>query len=164
VDLEDQRGATPIEAMSRLGPEGHPLVDRLIAHGVQAAPSECARLGDMDTLTRRVEADPAVARLDAVMMAAVDFRHHPLVTWLLEHGANVNARTDSLSRHTALHAAAWNGDLPMVDLLVRAGADLAARDEQYRATPLGWAKTSIEVSSNPRCADVVAYLEAAGAE
>lgn len=163
VDLEDQWGATPIEAMSRLGSEGHPLVDRLIAHGVQAAPSEYARLGDTETLARLVAADPTVARLDTVMMAAVDFRHHQLVTWLLEHGANVNARTAVLSRHTALHAAAWNGDVPMVELLVRAGADLAARDDQYDATPLGWAKTSIQVSNNPPCADVVAYLAAAGA-
>lgn len=51
----------------------------------------------------------------------------------------------------------------MVELLVRAGADLTARDKQYHATPLGWAKTSIQVSNNPLCAEVVAYLEAAGA-
>ena len=97
------------------------------------------------------------------MMAAVDFRHHRLVTWLLERGADVNARADAVSRHTALHAAAWNGDVPMVELIVRAGADLAARDEQYHATPLGRAKTSIQVSNNPLCAEVAAYLEAAGA-
>ena len=163
MDIKDQWGTTPIEAMSRLGPEGRPLVDRLIAHGALAAPSEYARLGDIDRIARLVDDDPAIARLDAVMMAAVDFRHHRLVTWLLERGASANARTDVLSRHTALHAAAWNGDVPMVELLVRAGADLTARDEQYHATPLGWAKTSIQVSNNPLCAEVVAYLEAAGA-
>ena len=75
-------------------------------------------------------------------------------------GANVNARADGQSRHTALHSAAWNGDLPMAQLLVDAGADLAARDEQYDGTPLGWAETSIEVTNNPKCAEVAAYLRA----
>ena len=64
--------------------------------------------------------------------------------------------------HTALHSAAWNGDLTMVTLLVKAGADRAARDEQYDGTPLGWAETSIEVTNNPACAEVVAYLDAPG--
>lgn len=99
LELKDQWDATPVAAMSRLGPEGRPLVDRLIAHGALAAPSEYARLGDIDRIARLVDDDPAIARLDAVMMAAVDFRHHRLVTWLLERGASANARTDVLSRH-----------------------------------------------------------------
>ena len=45
----------------------------------------------------------------------------------------------------------------MVKLLVAAGADRTARDAQYDGTPQGWAETSIEVSNNPKCADVVAY-------
>jgi hypothetical protein len=48
----------------------------------------------------------------------------------------------------------------MVRLLVEAGADRSIRDDQYDASPLGWADTAIEVSNNPRCADVVAYLKA----
>jgi len=83
-----------------------------------------------------------------------------MVEWLLAHGANVNARSDAESRHTALHSAAWNGDLEMVKRLVAAGADRTARDAQYDGTPQGWAETSIEVSNNPKCADVVAYLDA----
>jgi hypothetical protein len=86
----------------------------------------------------------STARRRTVARQTVDFRHHQLVTWLLEHRANVNARTDSLSRHTALHAAAWNGDLPVGELLVRAGADLAARDEQYDGTANGNASDCVE--------------------
>ena len=82
-----------------------------------------ARLGDVETLARLCESDPTVAALDSVMVAAVDFSHHALVSWLLERGANVNARAEWGSRHTALHSAAWNGDLKMVTLLVEAGAD-----------------------------------------
>jgi ankyrin repeat protein len=159
TDLKDRWGATPIDAMSRLGPRGAPLVQHMIARGVAAAPQEYARLGDMATLERLVAADPDVARLDAVMMAAVDFKHDAIVDWLLERGANPNARSNAESRHTALHSAAWNGDLEMVKKLIGAGADRSARDQQYDATPLGWADTSIDVTNNAKCADVVSYLK-----
>jgi ankyrin repeat protein len=158
TDVKDRWGSTPIDAMSRMGPAGQPLVQHMIAHGVPAAPKEYARLGDLDTLARMVDADPSVARLDSVMMAAVDFKHYALVEWLLARGANVNARAEAQSRHTALHSAAWNGDLRMAQLLVAAGADPAARDEQYNGTPQGWAETSVEITNNPKCAEVAAYL------
>jgi ankyrin repeat protein len=160
TDTKDRWGSTPIDAMSRLGAPGKALMQHLMARGVQADAREYARLGDLAMLTRLVEADPSVAKRDAVMMGAVDFSHYALVEWLLAHGANVNARADAESRHTALHSAAWNGDLEMVKLLVTAGADRQARDAQYDGTPRGWAETSIEVSNNPKSADVVAYFDA----
>lgn len=158
TDKEDRWGSAPIDAMSRLGKRGQALVRHLIAHGVNAAPKEYARLGDLETLARLLDEDPAVAHLDSVMMGAVDFSHHALVEWLLAHGGNANARAEAQSRHTALHSAAWNGDLPMVRILLAAGADPSARDEQYDATPLGWAETSIVITNNAKCAEVVAHL------
>jgi ankyrin repeat protein len=158
AEAADRWGSTPIDALSRLGARGQPLVRHLIARGVPAAPKELARLGDLETLARLVEADASVARLDAVMMGAVDFSHHALVEWLLARGGNVNARAEAQSRQTALHSAAWNGDLQMVQLLLAAGADPSARDEQYDGTPLGWAETAIVVANNPKCVDVAAYL------
>ena len=160
TDIKDQWGSRPIDAISRLGPAARPLVQHMIARGVTAQPKEYARLGDLEMLETLVAADPEVARLDSVMMAAVDSGHHEMVQWLLAHGANVNARADAESRHTALHSAAWNGDLKLVKLLIEAGADPTARDEQYDAPAIGWADTSIVVSNNPRCAEVVAYLAA----
>jgi hypothetical protein len=158
ADARDRWGARPIESMSRLGPRGEALVRHLIARGVAATPEEYARLGDRTTLETLIEADPRVARSDAVMMGAVGFRHHELAEWLLARGANVNARSDAPSRHTALHSAAWNGDLQMVKLLVGAGADVAALDDEHHETPRGWAETSIHVTNNPACRAVVEYL------
>jgi ankyrin repeat protein len=160
TDVKDRWGSTPIDAFSRRGPQGRPLVEALMAHGVAAAPKEYARLGDRETLARLIAADPSIARLDSVMMAAVDFSHHALVRWLIERGANVNARSDAESHHSALHSAAWNGDLQMARLLVEAGADLALRDDRYDGTALQWAETSVEISNNPKAADVAAYLKA----
>jgi ankyrin repeat protein len=156
--VRDRWGATPVEAMSRLGPRGQPLVKHLVARGVPAGPEEHARLGDRETLSALLERDPALARSDAVMMGAVEFGHHALVEWLIARGANVNARATAPSRHTALHSAAWKGDLRMATLLVEAGADLAARDDRHDGTPLDWATVAIEVENNPSCRAVVEYL------
>jgi ankyrin repeat protein len=158
TELKDRWGATPIESISRLGPRGQALVRHLISRGVQAAPEEYARLGDLQTLQAIIERDPQAAGSDAVMMGAVDFGHRPVVEWLLARGGNVNARARAQSRHTALHSAAWNGDLPMTRLLVDAGADVRARDEEHDGTPLDWAKVAIEVTNNPSCQQVVDYL------
>jgi ankyrin repeat protein len=158
TDTKDKWGSMPIDALSRLGPAGAFLVAHLMVRGVRAAPKEYARLNDRATLEMLIAADPSVARLDAVMMAAVDFGHGDLVDWLLTKGASVNARAEAQSRHTALHSAAWNGDLPMVQRLVAAGADVSALDAQYRNTPRGWADTSVGVTNNPRCRDVADYL------
>ena len=157
-DQPDHWGTTPIEAMSRLGQNGRALVRHMIARGVAAAPQDYARLGDRDKLAALIDADPAVARSHEVMMGAVDFRRHDLVSWLLGLGADANAKADGKSRHSALHSAAWNGDLEMVRLLVESGADVHAHDAQYDATPIGWAATSVTVTNNPKCDEVVAYL------
>ncbi|HST35805.1 MAG TPA: ankyrin repeat domain-containing protein, partial [Allosphingosinicella sp.] len=77
-------------------------------------------------------------------------------------GANANARATALSRQSALHNAAWNGDLDMAKLLVEHGADLHARDGEHDATPRGWAETAIAVTNNPDCAGVAAWLAAHG--
>lgn len=158
TDVPDRWGATPIEALSRLGARGQPLVRHLITRGVPARPEEYARLGDRDTLERLIAADPAVVRQDAVLMGAVDFRHHALVEWLLTQGASSQARSSAASRHTALHSAAWNGDLAMVKLLLAYGADPRAHDEEYDADPAGWAETAVTVTNNPHCADVAVHL------
>jgi ankyrin repeat protein len=156
---KDRWGTAPIDAMSRVGGEdGRALVRHMMARGVVPAPQDFARLGDREALAVLADADPAIPRADAVMMAAVDCRHHALVRWLLGQGGSANARSDADTRHSALHSAAWNGDLEMVRLLVEAGADLHARDARYDAPPWGWATTAITVANNPKCREVADWL------
>ncbi|KAE8279193.1 Ankyrin repeat domain-containing protein 53 [Larimichthys crocea] len=57
--------------------------------------------------------------------------------YLLEHGANVNATTDSGT--TPLHLAASEGFLDCTEILVRAGADVSAQDNGG-CTPLDLAR------------------------
>lgn len=64
---------------------------------------------------------------------------------LLRAGANVNVRdnpktaVDNTSGYTPLHAAAFNGNLSAVKVLLARGADSTAREEKYRGTPGSWA-------------------------
>lgn len=162
IDLKDRRGVTPIEAMSRAGADGGGLVRHMMARGVTPDPEAFARLGDRDMIAALAESTPEVVRRDAVLMAAVEHRRHELVRWLLGQGANANARNPGLSRQTALHNAAWNGDLDMAQLLVEHGADLRARDGEHDNTPRGWAETSARITNNPRCMDVAAWMAAQG--
>jgi hypothetical protein len=159
ADLADRWGATPIEAMSRAGPDGRELVRHMMLRGAVPQPELFARLGDRETLAMLADADPAILRADAVMIAAVDFGHRALVRWLLSNGANPNARArDADTRHSALHSAAWNGDLDMVKLLAEAGADLLMRDAKHDAPPWGWATTAVTVTNNPACRAVADWL------
>ena len=51
-------------------------------------------------------------------------------------GFDLNER----KRTVALHSAAMTGNLEMVKLLLELGADPLIRDEEFNATPLGWAE------------------------
>ncbi len=66
------------------------------------------------------------------------------VELLVAAGFDVNAlgRSDTPGPgrwETALHAAAGNGDIEMITLLLRLGADRGLRDTRFDSTPAGWA-------------------------
>ena len=52
-------------------------------------------------------------------------------------GFDVNARHGG---STALHEAAFNGDVPLITALLAAGADPSLLDHEHRSTALGWAQ------------------------
>jgi len=60
------------------------------------------------------------------------------VDFLLKKNGNWNMT--GVNNGTALHRAAWAGDLAMVKRLVAKGADINNRDNPYRSTPLDWAQ------------------------
>ena len=47
---------------------------------------------------------------------------------------------DGAAGYSALHAAAFRGNRDAVELLLRHGASVTARDGRYGGTPAGWAK------------------------
>jgi ankyrin repeat protein len=119
--------------------------------------------GRIAVLARLVEAG---ARLDAdpyrgtpLIWAAVCDRPEA-VAWLLDCGADINQKATfgGLSHGqgiTALHMAAQYGQLEVVRLLVKRGADRTIKDDLYRATAEGAAKHFGK-------SEVWEYLQAAG--
>src|SRR5262249_44648184 len=57
---------------------------------------------------------------------------------LLERDGNWNMT--GVNNGTALHRAAWSGDLRLVKRLVAKGADTSNRDNPFTATPYSWAQ------------------------
>jgi len=81
---------------------------------------------------------------------------------VLDVGADVNSVSQDLYSHaTPLHHAVSSGSLDAVDVLVRAGADLDARDTAYNGTPLDWAEYS---GGKPQFDAIAAYLREAEAD
>jgi ankyrin repeat protein len=159
IDKPDVWQTTPVETYSRLGARGQVLLRHLVQRGARASPAEFARLGDREMLASLIDADARIARDDEVFMAAIDSGNVDLVEWLLEKGANANARTRHGSQCMALHGAAWQGNLRMAQLLVAAGADVTGRDVEHRNTPAGYARVSLRITKNPACIAVAEYLE-----
>ena len=155
ADLRDRLGSAPVDALSRLGVRGRPLLRHLAERGVAVAPEHYARVGDRAALEGL---DASVVRSGSVFVAAVEFGDTAMVRWLLAVGADVNSRSGPPSFHTALHCAGWNGDLEMARVLVGAGADKGARDRQHNGTPRDWAEAAVMVRNNARCAVVAEYL------
>jgi ankyrin repeat protein len=63
------------------------------------------------------------------------------VRWLLDHGADPNARWSHWGANlTALHLAAMNGDEPIARMLLEAGADPGIRDAVHDGDAAGWAE------------------------
>ena len=81
-------------------------------------------------------AGKARAREPALIVRAAEHGRIDAVRLLAAHGFDVNA----MQRKTALHEAAFRGDLALVDLLLELGADPTIRDRDYDAPPLGWAE------------------------
>ena len=73
---------------------------------------------------------------------------------LLEHGADVNARTDVLS--TPLHMASRYGRVEAVRVLLEHGASVGAQDDD--------GKTAFQLASSEEHADIMKLLSEHGAK
>jgi hypothetical protein len=71
---------------------------------------------------------PTSTGVDWDLVTAADYEAVPVIEKLLDEGADI----DTTLQRTALHAAAEHGNLEIVELLIRRGADLNLRDVHGR--------------------------------
>ncbi len=96
---------------------------------------------------------PAVGQ--RTMEAATQWSDGRLLTLLLEHGADVDARNDGKNHYeslgvTALHEAAWAGQTQSAQMLLDAGADVNARDALGRTALMRLAERIDELEGEKR--------------
>jgi ankyrin repeat protein len=126
--------------------------EKMIELGAEADVCAAAALGRMDLLRDCFSSDGALrfrpsrggrlmSERDAIglaMLFAYVNKHPPAVDFLLEKDGNWDMT--GVNNGTALHRAAWEGDLAMVRRLVAKGADVGNRDNPFHSTPLSWAQ------------------------
>ncbi len=130
----------------------HDLAQVLLDRGAKVRlPAAVAlhRTTDVETLLRR---DPGTlkpgGRWGNLIVRASERAPGDVIETLIRNGASVNLHDnpktaiDNTSGYTPLHAAAWNGNVSAIEVLMRHGADVRAREEKYRGTPAGWADYS----------------------
>jgi peptide-methionine (S)-S-oxide reductase len=115
----------PIQALLRAG---HPMTAPI------AAALGCT--DRLETLLR--EASPAEIQ-NALGMAVIN-RQNEAARQALDAGADVNAFLPVHSHSTALHQAAIDENLELIDLLLARGARADIADKLWNSTPLGWAR------------------------
>jgi ankyrin repeat protein len=123
----DRDGKTPVNDAASRGLPG--VVEVLISHGA-------------DVTTPDHEGNPPIRY-------AVEQGHTDVIELLLRNGATTDF-VDRRGGSTLLHLAATNGYSGAVDVLIRAGCDVNARDEQDR-TPIFYAAKY----GNPSCAEIL---------
>lgn len=153
VGARTEHGRTPLHIALRFAPE---LVPLMLELGVEIDAPSAAYLGDVDRLTSRLDdgtrPDDRVSGADLLSWAAFGGAT-ATAELLLERGADVDGG--------ALHAAAGNGRLDLVRMLLGAGADVDRRDPETGRAPL---HAAVAAGPGDEAAEIVSVLLAAGAD
>lgn len=125
------------------------ILDELIHHGAEVGvvrdlyraqqpedPSVAALLRGKSTTTEVVQR--VREQRPALIAEAAAAKRWDAIQLLVELGFDVNARNHA--GRSAAHLAAGTGELDVLRLLVKHGADLTIEDPEFHATPLGWAQ------------------------
>jgi ankyrin repeat protein len=147
IECLDEAFFTPLDHAALIGASD--MVSILIDAGAQLRLPAAAALGRDADVARLVLRDPNAlkpeGRWGRLILRASEHGSGEMVETLLRNGASVNMRDnpktsiDNTAGYTPLHAAAWNGNLSVIPVLLRYGADVRAREEKYHGTPAGWA-------------------------
>ena len=136
--------------------------EHLVKRGAQLTLAAALCLGRWDDVDRLVTTASDRQKQFSFVLSALNGKSEALRR-MIRAGVDLNAPSADLYAHgTPLHHAVYSGSLQAVAALVEAGADLAARDSAWGATPLGWAEHSLSEGQGDRpgkqYAEIAAYL------
>lgn len=127
----------------------HDLAQMLLERGAKVRLPAALALHRTADVERLLRTDPGTlqpgGRWGNLIVRASERAPGDVIEVLIRNGASVNVRDnpktsiDSTSGYTPLHAAAWYGNVSAIDVLLKHGADVRAREEKYHGTPAGWA-------------------------
>jgi ankyrin repeat protein len=147
VECLDEAFFTPLDHAALIGASD--MVTILIDAGAELRLPAAAALGRDADVARLLLRDPDAlkpeGRWGRLILRASEHGSAEMAETLLRNGASVNMRDnpktsiDNTAGYTPLHAAAWNGNLSVIPVLLRYGADVRAREEKWHGTPAGWA-------------------------
>jgi ankyrin repeat protein len=111
------------------------LTELFVGHGAKLDVFEASASGDLGSVRRLVEGDPAAVNSCAPdgfypLGLAAFFGHRHIVKFLLDRGADVTLAARNAQRVTALHGAVARRDVEIVRMLLKHGADPNAPQEK----------------------------------
>ncbi|HZI40970.1 MAG TPA: ankyrin repeat domain-containing protein [Gemmatimonadaceae bacterium] len=141
----DAAGLSPLDQAALDGQQQ--MVDLLLQRGATLTLPAAVVLGrDVDrVLGENPGALGPNGRFRTLIVRAAERAPGRVIEALLRYGASVDATddeqtaVDSASGYTALHAAAFAGNMDAVRVLLANGANVRARDSRWHGTPAGWA-------------------------
>ena len=102
-------------------------------------------IGDWASAERLLHQNPDVVAREGVLHLMAKSGNIAAVKWLLDHGADPNARWNHWNDLlTPLHLAVLGGHPEVTRALLAAGADPTIRDTQHDSNALGWAQFFLE--------------------
>jgi ankyrin repeat protein len=152
----DALGA-PAAVYAALPEVGREVIATLAARGALGLFGALA-LGDFEAAARLVDDGGDDAALDGLLHLLAKRGDADAVRWLLDRGADPNARWSQWDAEVApLHLAAAEGHVEVVRLLLEAGADPSIRDSKHDGDAVGWAQHG-RMPPSRRADEVVAVL------
>lgn len=146
----DEAGFSALDLAALRG--RHELAQALLERGAKVRLPAAVALDRTTDVERLLRSDPGTlkpgGRWGNLILRASECAPGDVIQTLIRNGASVSVRDnpktsiDSTSGYTPLHAAAWYGNVSAIDVLMKHGADVRAREEKYHATPAGWADYS----------------------
>lgn len=143
----DEAFLTPLDQAALIGEKE--LAQTLMDHGAKIRLPSAIALQCIADINRLLRKEPHTlkpgGRWQRLIIRASERSSGEVIEALIRAGADVNVRddpktaVDNTSGYTALHAAAFHGNLGAVEVLLKHGADVTVREEKYRGTPAGWA-------------------------